>query len=120
MPTLTPQFLIRTLVVTFTLLTGSQTFAASDCKGQTDTACHQNDSCYWVSGYKRSDGANVKEHCRAKPQSSIKASANTAATKESAEVKTTKKSKETTATDAKAVMKEVSIQTEKHTPTSTQ
>ena len=98
MSTFTPQLLIRSLIVTFALLAGSQAFAASACKGQTDTACNQNDSCYWVTGYKRSDGANVKAHCRAKPKSSMKDSAKKTVEKESAEVKTTKKSKEHTAT----------------------
>ena len=70
-----PQLLIQTLVVTFTLLTGSQAFAASACKGQTNTACNQTNSCYWVAGYKRSDGANVKSHGRSKPKSSLKSSA---------------------------------------------
>ncbi len=94
----TPQLLIRTLVVTFTLLTGSQTFAASACKGQTDSVCNQNDSCYWVTGYKRSDGANVKGHCRAKPQSSLKDSAKKTTKQESSEVNVIKKSKDNTAT----------------------
>lgn len=72
MPTLTIQCLIRTLIVTFALLAGPQAFAASACKGQTNSACNQNNSCYWVAGYKRSDGANVKSHCRAKPKASLK------------------------------------------------
>ena len=108
MSTITPQFFIRTLVITFTLLTGSQAFAASACKGQTDTVCNQNDSCYWVTGYKRSDGANVKGHCRAKPQTSIK---------ESTEVKTTKESKQNTTSDSKTAIKKASAQTAKDTAT---
>ena len=86
MLTFSPQLLIQTLVVTFTLLTGSQAFAASACKGQTNTACNQTNSCYWVAGYKRSDGANVKSHCRSKPKSSLKSSAEKA-TKKSSSVK---------------------------------
>lgn len=83
MTTFTFQPLIRTLIVTFALFSGSEAIAASACKGQTDAACGQNDSCYWVTGYKRSDGANVKGHCRAKPQSSLKDSAKSPAKKES-------------------------------------
>jgi hypothetical protein len=75
MLTFSPQLLVQTLIVTFALMTGSQAFAASDCKGQKNTACIQKNSCYWVAGYKRSDGANVKSHCRSKPKSSLKSSA---------------------------------------------
>jgi hypothetical protein len=92
MPTLTIQYLIRTLIVTFALLTGPQAFAASACKGQTNNACNQNNSCYWVAGYKRSDGANVKSHCRAKPKSSLKDSAQ----------KTTKKATSTAVNKSKS------------------
>lgn len=120
MSTFTPKFLIRTLAVTFTLLTGSQAFAASACKGQTDTACNQNDSCYWVTGYKRSDGANVKGHCRAKPHSSIKDSSKKKMTKESAEMNTTKKNKVNAVADPKASMKKINTKTEKNTTTKTQ
>ncbi|SIS94985.1 hypothetical protein [Neptunomonas antarctica] len=77
---------MRTLIITFTLLGSSQSMAASVCKGQPDAACGQNDSCYWVTGYQRSDGANVKSHCRTKPQASLKDSA-----KETSEVTDTKK-----------------------------
>ena len=119
MSTLTPKFLIRTLLVTFTLLTGSQAFAASACKGQIETVCNQNNSCYWVTGYKRSDGANVKGHCRGKPQTSIKDSAKKAMTKEPVELKTTKKNQENAA-DPKASLKKTSTKTEKSTATSLQ
>jgi hypothetical protein len=77
MTTLVTHRFIRTIIITFTLFGGSQAMAASACKGQPDAACGQNDSCYWVTGYQRSDGANVKSHCRTKPQSSLKDSAKT-------------------------------------------
>lgn len=72
MTTSTVKPFIHTILITFSLFSGAQALAASACKGQTDTACNQNNSCYWVSEFKRSDGANVKGHCRAKPNASLK------------------------------------------------
>lgn len=120
MPTLTPQLVIRTLVVTIALFTGSQAFAASACKGQADTSCSQNDSCYWVTGYQRSDGANVKGHCRAKPQSSIKDSAMQKTKNKPADMKTTTNNKENPAANIKTTAKNISTKTEKDTTTTKQ
>ena len=44
---------------------------AANCKGLETAACGEQTSCYWVEGYQRKDGANVKAHCRAKPNKSI-------------------------------------------------
>mgnify|MGYP005994050215 FL=1 len=117
MPTLTPRFAISTLAITFSLLTGSHAFAASACKGQADTSCNQNDSCYWVTGYKRSDGVNVKGHCRAKPQSSIKDSAMQKTKNKPADMKTTANNKEKPEANLKTTAKSISPETEKNMTT---
>lgn len=49
----------------------SSASTAASCKGLDTTACGEQTSCYWVDGYQRKDGANVKAHCRAKPNKSI-------------------------------------------------
>ena len=41
--------------------------SAQSCKGMSESSCSSNsNSCYWVKGYKRSDGVQVKAHCRTK------------------------------------------------------
>ncbi len=40
--------------------------AQSACKGLSKTQCGGNQSCTWVSGFTRGDGAKVSAHCRAK------------------------------------------------------
>lgn len=54
------------------LLLSTPALSATACKGQSQTSCSNSTSCYWVDAYKRSDGASVKGHCRAKPNASIK------------------------------------------------
>lgn len=38
--------------------------AANACKGLSNTACTNSDSCRWVNGYERKDGRKVKSFCR--------------------------------------------------------
>ncbi len=52
------------------LLLSTPALSATACKGQSQTSCSNSTSCYWVDAYKRSDGASVKGHCRAKPNAS--------------------------------------------------
>ena len=41
---------------------------AQACRDKENSACSQDSSCSWVSGYTRSDGAKVSAFCRAKPK----------------------------------------------------
>ena len=53
-------------VMTASLLLCGQASAIT-CKGMTEESCtNSNNSCYWVNGYQRSDGVQVKAHCRTK------------------------------------------------------
>jgi flagellar basal body-associated protein FliL len=38
---------------------------ASDCKGLDQASCETKPECSWNKGYARSDGVQVKAHCRA-------------------------------------------------------
>ncbi|MEH6445146.1 MAG: hypothetical protein V7784_14725 [Oceanospirillaceae bacterium] len=57
---------LMTLIVLFAFST--TTYAASSCKGQSQSACDTNDSCSWINAHKRKDGNKVKAYCRTKPQ----------------------------------------------------
>ncbi len=60
-------------VATLSLLTTTSTYLfAADCKGLETSLCEQAQACYWVEGYQRANGSNVKAHCRARPNKSIK------------------------------------------------
>ena len=48
------------------MATGSAS-AQSACKGLSKSACESNNACSHVKSFTRSDGANVKAFCRAKP-----------------------------------------------------
>lgn len=37
------------------------------CKGAEKSLCVNNESCRWVNSYTRSDGVQIKGHCRALP-----------------------------------------------------
>lgn len=78
------------VVALFTILSLSLALTgnvmAVECKGKSSSACNSSNSCSWVKGYTRSDGAKVSSFCRAKPG------------KSSGEKKSTKKKK---ATDTK-------------------
>ncbi|MDO6468740.1 hypothetical protein Q4498_11505 [Neptunomonas phycophila] len=74
-------------IVILSSLTTLPASAASACKGISQSACDNSNSCYWVSGYKRADGASVKAHCRTKAKSSI----SKAADKKSSSTKTAAK-----------------------------
>lgn len=58
--------------VTFSLMFAGNAFAV-ECKGKSSSACNASNSCSWVKGYKRSDGAKVSSFCRAKPGKSTAA-----------------------------------------------
>lgn len=51
-----------TLLISFS----APTSAASPCKGETEKACTNKDSCSWIKAHKRKDGAKVKAYCRTK------------------------------------------------------
>ncbi|MFT5706316.1 MAG: hypothetical protein ACI9ES_000588 [Oceanospirillaceae bacterium] len=57
-------------LMTFVIfLTFSTTvYAASSCKGQSQTACLENDRCSWINAHLRKDGKKVKAYCRALPK----------------------------------------------------
>lgn len=82
------KFALKPLIAALVMGTSISATAASSCKGQAQSACSNSTSCYWVEGYKRSDGAKVKAHCRAKPSKSA--------------VKNTTEKKATKATDSKS------------------
>ncbi len=42
-------------------------YAASICKGMSNSQCGGETACYWVDSYKTKKGTSVKAHCRAKP-----------------------------------------------------
>ena len=72
---LKPIHRITTASLLFTgILLSTPALSAATCKGESQTTCSNSTSCYWVDAYKRSDGASVKGHCRAKPSASIKKS----------------------------------------------
>lgn len=43
---------------------GGPVFAASSCKGLTQSGCNADSQCRWVEGYERKDGRKVRAHCR--------------------------------------------------------
>lgn len=50
--------------------------AASSCKGLVESQCaDQENACYWVNSYKRTDGIEVRGHCRTKAKNSVSAAA---------------------------------------------
>lgn len=60
------QKLLSVLALALTLSFSHTTLAASACKGKAENLCGKDNSCYWVSGYTRTNGTNVKAHCRTK------------------------------------------------------
>lgn len=99
------KFALKPLIAALAIGTSLTATAASNCKGQTQSACSNSSSCYWVEGYKRTDGAKVKAHCRAKPSKSAvkKAKPSSDSSKKKAEdkAKSAKKKADKKAKDAK-------------------
>jgi len=95
-------------IIIMSSLASLPSYAASACKGIAESACDNSSSCYWVSSYKRADGATVKAHCRTKAKSSISKAADkkvTQTTKKTdakkAEAKTTDAAKKKTTSSNK-------------------
>ena len=69
---LTQSFILEQLfwavIIAISLLTNSNTAAASECQGLPQMACAAERNCLWVNGYTRSDGRAVKSYCRIKPK----------------------------------------------------
>ena len=85
---------------------------AVECKGKSSSACDASNSCSWVKGYTRSDGAKVSSFCRAKPGKS------TGETKKATKKKkadTKKKSDTKKKTDSKKTAKKKSDSKKKDT-----
>lgn len=81
-------------VTSLALLSSGPSFAASACKGLSNSACDSNTSCNWVESYKRKDGVKVKAHCRsASKKKSALTSSKTKASSEKAKAQDSAKSK---------------------------
>jgi len=110
------------LAATFMFSPVSPAQAQSICKGLSKSACSANDACSHVAAFTRSDGANVKAFCRAKPGGGAKKTTKkktsskkkTASTKDSdAKVENASVSKE--ADDTKSTSKSKTTSTKKKT-----
>ena len=66
-PYLTISILISSVLVAFSIFFSTKANAQSICKGLTQSVCQSNNQCSYVAAFVRSDGANVKAFCRAKP-----------------------------------------------------
>lgn len=79
---------IKAGIISLTLATAPISFAANSCKGLVESNCtQQENTCYWVNSYKRTDGIEVRGHCRTKAKS---AAAITVKPSKSAEVTASK------------------------------
>lgn len=65
---------IKAGIISLTLTAAPVSFAANSCKGLVEANCaQQENACYWVNSYKRSDGIEVRGHCRTKAKSTAAA-----------------------------------------------
>lgn len=73
------RFAVATTLCTLALLSASgATYAASACKGLSETACSANPACGWTKAYTRKDGKPVAAYCRTKTRPKAATSAEAA------------------------------------------
>ena len=70
------KFCIATTLGALSLLAATgAAYAASPCKGLSETACSANPACGWTRAYTRKDGKEVAAYCRTKVRPKAETSA---------------------------------------------
>ena len=77
---------LSTFILSLALSLGAAS-AQAECKGSSQSACEKSDSCSWVKGYTRKDGAKVSAYCKSKPKKTGQSKSTTSDSKKKSDSK---------------------------------